>query len=67
MGIWGHVLVGCVIAYVAVCFGAIAARHGRNPVLFGVLSVISPVNLVILGIWAFSRPRDAQSRMDARG
>jgi hypothetical protein len=47
-------LIGCLCAYIAVCFGKIAARNGRNPLLYGLLSVISPVNLIILGIWAFS-------------
>jgi chromate transport protein ChrA len=41
--------------YVAVCFGKIAGKHGKNPVLYGILSLISPVNLIILGIWAFSK------------
>jgi hypothetical protein len=50
----GWTLVGLIAAYVAVCGGKIAARHGRNPVLYGVLSVISPVNLVLLGYLAFS-------------
>ena len=40
--------------YIAVCFGRIAAKHGKNPWLFGILSIISPVNLIILGYWAFS-------------
>jgi len=48
-------IVGMVIIYVAVCFGKIAGKHGRNPILYGILSVISPVNLVLLGYWAFSR------------
>jgi hypothetical protein len=47
------VLVGAVIVYVAVCFGRIAAKHGRNPLLYGALSVVSPVNLILLGYWAF--------------
>jgi MFS family permease len=42
------------VVYIAVCFGRIAAKHGRNPWLYGILSVVSPVNLVILGYWAFS-------------
>ncbi len=44
-----------VVIYVGVCFGIIAKRHGKNPILFGILSVITPVNLIILGIWAFSK------------
>lgn len=54
------IVVGLLLAYIAVCFGRIAARHGRNPVLYGVLSIISPVNLVILGIWAFSPQEPGQ-------
>lgn len=40
--------------YIAVCFGKIAHKHGKNPWLYGVLAVIVPVNLMILGYWAFS-------------
>jgi len=40
--------------YIAVCFGKIAAKHGKNPLLFGMLSIITPINLIILGYWAFS-------------
>ena len=54
-------VVGCLALYVAICFGKIAAKHGRNPILYGVLSVISPVNLIILGIWAFSKPDAVKS------
>ena len=43
------VLVACLIVYVAVCFGRIAAKQGKNPILYGVLSVVSPANLIILG------------------
>lgn len=53
------IVVAIVIVYVAVCFGKIAAKHGKNPILFGVLSIISPVNLIVLGYWAFS---DFESR-----
>lgn len=42
------------ILYIAVCFGKIAAKNGRNPILWGILSVISPINLIILGYWVFS-------------
>lgn len=51
----GWIVVSIIIIYVAICFGKIAAKHGKNPILYGVLSVISPVNLIILGIWAFSK------------
>jgi apolipoprotein N-acyltransferase len=50
----GWLVVGAIVVYVAVCFGKIAAKHGKNPILYVVLSVISPVNLIILGYWAFS-------------
>jgi hypothetical protein len=40
--------------YVAVCFGRIAKKHGWNPRLYGLLSIVSPVNPIILGYWAFS-------------
>jgi hypothetical protein len=52
---WGIVGLVFVLAYVAICFGKIAGKHGRNPVLYGILSIISPVNLIVLGVWAFSR------------
>ena len=51
----GWVVVAAVLVYIAVCFGKIAGNHGKNPFLYGLLSVISPVNLVMLGYWAFSR------------
>jgi hypothetical protein len=50
---WG--LVVLLVIYVAVCFGKIAAKHGKNPLLYGVLSIISPINLILLGYWAFSK------------
>ncbi len=50
---YGTILVVSLIAYIAVCFGLIAGKHGKNPWLFGLLSVVSPFNLAILGYWAF--------------
>jgi hypothetical protein len=50
-----------IIVYIGVCFGKIAAKYGKNPILYGILSVISPINLVILGYWAFS---DFESRQE---
>jgi hypothetical protein len=50
----GYVIVILLALYVAVCFGKIAAKHGKNPILYGLLSIISPLNLIILGYWAFS-------------
>ncbi len=43
-----------VIVYIAICFGRIASRHGKNPILYGILSVIPVINLILLGLWAFS-------------
>lgn len=50
----GWILISILIVYIAVCFGKIAAKHGKNPLLYGILSVITPANLLILGYWAFS-------------
>ena len=55
---WMYVV--CLVIYVAVCFGRIAAKHGKNPILYGILSVISPINLIILGVWAFSKGRKCE-------
>jgi len=60
MATWEIWITAAVVVYIAVCFGKIAARHGRNPYLFGFLSIISPINLIILGIWAFSKPNGRQ-------
>ena len=49
---WMIAVIVCI--YIAVCFGKVAAKHGKNPILFGILSIISPINLIILGYWAFS-------------
>ncbi len=49
---YGTILLVSLIAYVAVCFGLIAGKRGKNPWLFGLLSIVSPVNLAILGYWA---------------
>lgn len=54
MNTTGWIIMIVILIYIAVCFGKIAAKHGKNPILFGILSVISPVNLIILGYWAFS-------------
>ena len=47
------ILVALLLVYVAVCFGKIAAKHGKNPVMYGLLS-ISSINLIILGYIAFT-------------
>jgi hypothetical protein len=54
MDTYGWIILVIVLSYVALCFGKIAAKHGKNPILYGILSVISPINLIILGYWAFS-------------
>lgn len=53
---WEFAVTAGLVIYIAVCFGKIAARYGKNPILFGILSIVSPINLIILGIWAFSNP-----------
>ncbi len=50
----GWFVVAIIMVYIAVCFGKIAAKHGKNPIIYGILSIISPINLIILGYWAFS-------------
>jgi hypothetical protein len=52
--ILGKIMLPIISVYIAVCFGKIAAKHGKNPLLFGMLSIITPINLIILGYWAFS-------------
>ena len=54
MNTLGWMMMAIVFIYIAVCFGKIAAKHGKNPILFGIISIISPINLIILGYWAFS-------------
>jgi hypothetical protein len=54
METYGWIILVLVLVYVAFCFGRIAAKHGKNPILYGILSVISPINLILLGYWAFS-------------
>ena len=66
METWGIPLAIVTMLYVAVCFGVIAHRNGRNPIVYGVLSILSPVNLVILGVWAF-RPRHPEIGPPAEG
>ena len=61
MELWQIVSTALVLLYIAVCFGKIAARHGKNPLLCGLIAVISPINLIILGIWAFSGGKHRRS------
>jgi len=52
--ILGKIILSIILVYIAVCFGKIAAKYGKNSLLFGILSIITPINLIILGYWAFS-------------
>jgi len=54
----GKIVLPIISVYVAVCFGKIAAKYGKNPFLFGILSIITPINLIILGYWAFSDTKE---------
>ncbi len=49
------ILVIGLVLYMGLCFGLIAQKHGKNPLLYGLLSMISPFNLIILGMWAFGK------------
>jgi hypothetical protein len=51
-GVNPYVVAGLVV-YIGMCAGMIAQKHGKNPVLYGLLAVISPFNLILLGLWAF--------------
>ena len=64
MNIIGYVVVTLLVLYTGLCFGKIAAKHGKNPILFGILSIISPINLIILGYWAFSKVDNPAIRED---
>ena len=52
MEIWQFAIVFGLIAYLGLCFGALAKRNGLNPWLWGAISVVSPINLLVLGYWA---------------
>ena len=54
----GKIILPIILVYIAFCFGKIAAKHGKNPLLFGMLSIITPINLIILGYWAFSGTKE---------
>jgi len=49
-----YIVLSVLILYVAVCFGKIAAKNGRSPILWGIVSLIIPINLIVLTYWAFS-------------
>ncbi|NVM56063.1 MAG: hypothetical protein HWN66_20360 [Candidatus Helarchaeota archaeon] len=54
----GKIILPIILVYVAICFGKIATKYGKNPLLFGILSIITPINLIILGYWAFSGTKE---------
>jgi len=43
----GWIVVTILLVHVAVCLGKIAVKHGKNPILYGILSIISPVSRCI--------------------
>jgi ABC-type multidrug transport system permease subunit len=49
---WQLAILLGLIGYVAVCFGLVARRNGLNPWLWGIVAVVSPLNLLALGYWA---------------
>jgi hypothetical protein len=56
-----YIVVIVLILYVVICFGRIASKNGRNPILWGILSIITPINLIILSYWAFSGKKKKRS------
>jgi len=56
-----YLIIFILIIYVAICFGKIASKNGRNPILWGIISVITPVNIIILGYWAFTGKKKKHS------
>ncbi|MFC2149792.1 hypothetical protein ACFLQ8_03725 [Candidatus Auribacterota bacterium] len=59
---WQGVIMTLVVIYIGICFGKIAEKNGKNPLLYGILSIVSPVNLIILGIWAFKKQKKAEKK-----
>ena len=49
------------IFFEPICIGLISKKLGFNPWVMGLLSLIPIVNLVILGILAFSKERKQQA------
>ncbi|MDP8263234.1 MAG: hypothetical protein P9M13_08025 [Candidatus Ancaeobacter aquaticus] len=56
------VLITVITIYIGVCFGKIAEKNGRNPILYGILSLITPVNLFLLGYWAFKKDKKIENK-----
>ena len=51
----------------AVCFGKIASRLGRNPVLFGILFFVPIANLIAMGILAFGESEQEDTSVSIPG
>ncbi len=64
-GLMNSLVLLLVVAYTATCFGKIASRLGKNPVLFGILCVVPMVNLVALGVLAFREQASEPNRSEA--
>ncbi|MCX5817241.1 MAG: hypothetical protein NTX75_13555 [Proteobacteria bacterium] len=60
-----YIVIIVLILYIAICFGRIASKNGRNPILWGILSIVTPINLIILGYWAFSGKKQKRSLKSA--
>lgn len=48
-------LLAGIMVYIGLCAGLIAQKHGKNPLLYGLMAVVAPFNLIILGWWAFGK------------
>ena len=48
-------VLAAVLVYIGICAGLIAQKHGKNPLLYGLMAVIAPFNLIVLGMWAFGK------------
>ncbi len=43
------------LIYIGVCGALIAKKTGRSPVLYFLLSIFAPLNLIVLGYLAFTK------------
>lgn len=59
-GLMNTVVLLVVLIYAGTCFGKIAGRLGRNPILFGILCLLPMVNLIALGVLAFHQSAPAE-------
>lgn len=53
-------LLAVLTVYLGLCAGMIAQKHGKNPLLYGLLAV-TPLVFIVVGIWAFSKFESEQS------